>query len=328
MKSTILYIEDEEDYQILVSRILGRAGWTVRTASTGEEGLAALRQERPTLLLLDINLPDTDGYRICEQLRADPAFADLPVLMLTVRRRPEEWLKGFSCGANDYLAKPFDPKGLIERVENGLSGQSLRLSDKTTPEYQLIQAAVAGNRAAFEVLIHKYRERLISALQVALRASPELAEDLAGFAFVRAYESLAEFRGEASFYTWLYRIGLNEFYNSHRRQEGVSFEPLPRFEDAPLQSALAASDGTDQTLASTQESDELRRVISTIPEIYREVLELFFLKDMTYGAIAKQLDVPIGTVMSRLFKARALLKKRWAREQLTVPGKRAAAGRR
>ena len=92
----ILYIEDEEDYQILVKKILGRAGLEVVTADTGAEGLEMLRRERPSLLILDINLPDTDGYTICSQLRRDPAWVDLPILMLTVRRRPEEWLRGFS----------------------------------------------------------------------------------------------------------------------------------------------------------------------------------------------------------------------------------------
>jgi DNA-binding response OmpR family regulator len=174
MMNSILYIEDEEDYQILVTRILSKAGLVLRTAGTGAEGLAMLRAERPALLLLDINLPDTDGYTICEQLRADPAFTDLPILMLTVRRRPEEWLRGFSCGANDYLSKPFDPAGLMERVQSGLTGQSVLMTSGSTPEYLLIQAAADGNRAAFEVLIQKYKTRLSESLKPAVRGAAEL----------------------------------------------------------------------------------------------------------------------------------------------------------
>ena len=111
MSAPILYIEDEEDYQILVKRILNRAGLEVVTADTGAEGMKALERQRPSLLILDINLPDTDGYAICHELRQDPAWVDLPILMLTVRRRPEEWLRGFSSGANDYISKPFNPVG-------------------------------------------------------------------------------------------------------------------------------------------------------------------------------------------------------------------------
>src|SRR5436190_18628090 len=146
---SILYIEDEEDYQLLAQRILGKAGFQVTVADTGAEGVRLLHELRPDLLLLDINLPDTDGYKICQQLRQDPAWVDLPILMLTVRRRPEEWLRGFSSGANDYLSKPLNPAELTERVKNALAGKAQAYADPGTPEYHLIQAAVAGNRAAF-----------------------------------------------------------------------------------------------------------------------------------------------------------------------------------
>src|SRR4029077_13182877 len=79
---SILYIEDEEDYQMLVQRILGKVGFEVTVADTAQEGLSALRRQRPQLLLLDINLPDTEGNTICRQLREDPAFTDLPIVML------------------------------------------------------------------------------------------------------------------------------------------------------------------------------------------------------------------------------------------------------
>jgi RNA polymerase sigma-70 factor, ECF subfamily len=314
MNPSILYIEDEDDYQILVKTILGRAGWDVRTAATGEEGMSALRARRPSLLLLDINLPDTDGYQICKQLREDSAFHDLPILMLTVRRRPEEWLKGFSCGANDYLSKPFDPKGLLERVEIGLNGHSLRLSDKTTPEYQLIQAAVAGNRAAFEVLIQKYRDRLLDSFRAATRATPEVTEDIVSHTFLLAFERLREFRGEAAFYTWLYRIAINQFYMANRRAEKVTMEPFPELDGAEVPAALSKSDFTHERLESSDTQLQLQRLLAGIPDLFREPLALF-LNDHSYEDIAKRLDVPIGTVMSRLFKARSIFKEKWARQE-------------
>src|SRR5438132_12687208 len=102
MTSPILYIEDEEDYQMLVRRILNRAGLEVLIAETGAEGLTALRRERPSLLILDINLPDANGYTIASDLRQDPAWMDLPILILTVRRRPDQLLRGFSRRPSDY----------------------------------------------------------------------------------------------------------------------------------------------------------------------------------------------------------------------------------
>ena len=71
---SILYIEDEEDYQLLAQRILGKAGFHVTVADTGAEGVRLLHELRPDLLLLDINLPDTDGYKICQQLRQEFDF--------------------------------------------------------------------------------------------------------------------------------------------------------------------------------------------------------------------------------------------------------------
>jgi RNA polymerase sigma-70 factor, ECF subfamily len=309
MNESVLYIEDEEDYQILVGRILQRAGYPVRMASTGEEGLAMLRTERPSLLLLDINLPDTDGYTICQQLRQDGAYSDLPILMLTVRRRPEEWLKGFSCGANDYLSKPFDPAGLLERLRAGFSGKTLSGSNANAPEYLLIQAAVAGNRAAFEVLIQKYRERLIESLRQNIGGIAD-EEDVAAHAFLCAFETLKNFRGESSFYTWLYRIALNEA--TDRKRDSVSLEEMTQNDDLPLPTSLTLPDELPLRLLEKEDTERMRVALKKVPEPYRRMLDLYFLRERSYGDIARQLKIPLGTVMSRLHKARGLFKTAWA----------------
>jgi len=310
--SPILYIEDEEDYQLLVRRILGRAGLDVAVAGTGREGLEALRQERPSMLILDINLPDTDGYAICAQLRQDPAWQDLPILMLTVRRRPEEWLRGFASGANDYISKPLNPPELIERAVNCLEGKAQRLNHKA-PEYQLIQAAVSGNRAAFEVLIQKYKERLVSSIGQTLRNAAE-ADDIVSQAFVTAFEQLGRFRGEASFYTWLYRIAVNESIAQGRRSQGISLEEITQGDETHLPSALAQKDPTPDGLLEATPSDQVRQVLDLLEQPYRKMLEYYFLKDLSYEQIAQKMDLPIGTVMSRLHRARLLLKEAWEKK--------------
>ncbi len=308
----ILYIEDEEDYQILVQRILARAGISVRIADTGEQGLAQLRLERPPLLILDINLPDTDGYQICQQLRQDPAWADLPILMLTVRRRPEEWLRGFSCGANDYLSKPLNPPELIERVQNGLSGKMQQASSPGTPEYQLIQAAVGGNRAAFEVLIQKYKTRLIDNLRQAGRDALE-ADDLAAHAFLLAFEHLKKFRGDASFYTWLYRIAMNDISHRQRKNRDVSLDELTQGDDTALPAVFSQPDAAPAAFSENPSSEQIAALLKSVPEPFRQMLDMYFLQDHSYEAIAKKLGIPLGTVMSRLFKARTLLRETWHR---------------
>ncbi|HVO32380.1 MAG TPA: sigma-70 family RNA polymerase sigma factor [Elusimicrobiota bacterium] len=307
---SILYVEDEEDYQILVRRILERAGMPLRVAETGQQGLAMLRERRPDLLILDINLPDTDGYSLCQLLRQDPAWADLPILMLTVRRRPEEWLRGFSSGANDYLSKPLNPPELVERVRNGLNGTMQQNANAGTPEYLLIQAAVAGNRAAFEILIQKHKARLIDNLRQGGRDALE-AEDMASQAFLLAFENLREFRGEASFYTWLYRIAMNAVSHSQRAPRAVSLEEITCGDDSAWPAALAHTEAPAEASEDRPPAEHMSAVLDQLPDRYRQILTLYFVKEMPYDAIARKLDIPIGTVMSRLFKARHLLKEAW-----------------
>jgi len=112
----ILVIEDEANILLSLVFVLEREGYTVRTATTGQEGLAALRAERPDLVILDLMLPDISGYDLCQQLRRDPAFAAVPILMLTARAQEAERHKGLAVGATDYVTKPFRVADLLARV--------------------------------------------------------------------------------------------------------------------------------------------------------------------------------------------------------------------
>jgi DNA-binding response OmpR family regulator len=188
MEENILYVEDEPDYQSLVQEILGEAGFRTDVAGTGQEGLTLMGARKPRLLILDFNLPDMDGYLLCQRVRQAPAWSGLPILALTVRRRPEEWLRGFSCGASDYMAKPFTPPELIGRVKSCLS-RPLEPLDGRHPEYRLAQAVLAGNKAAFGILSERYREPLIRKLR-SLVTNREAAEDIVSDAFVNALEHL------------------------------------------------------------------------------------------------------------------------------------------
>jgi RNA polymerase sigma-70 factor (ECF subfamily) len=313
MTAPLLYIEDEEDYQILVKRILNRAGLEVVMAGTGAEGVKTLQRERPSLLLLDINLPDTDGYAFCRTLRQDPAWEHLPILMLTVRRRPEEWLRGFAHGANDYVSKPLNPPELVERVVNCLAGKARGYTGKGTAEYRLIQAAVGGNRAAFEILIQKYRERLTESLRYAYRDVP--VDDVVSDTFATAYEKLREFRGEASFYTWVYRIAMNESIGVYRRSGSpVSLDELADGSESHLLAKATPQDSLDKTFADQEINHQALEALEQVPPLYRQILEMYFLQDLSYDAIARALRIPEGTVMSRLHKARKLLQDAWHRE--------------
>ncbi|HXH84435.1 MAG TPA: response regulator [Candidatus Tectomicrobia bacterium] len=112
----VLVVDDESDIRALVVHHLARDGFRCRTASSGPEALAEVRQRRPDLLLLDLMLPGLDGLEVCRRLRANPATAALPIIMLTAKAEEVDRVVGLELGADDYLVKPFSPKELVARV--------------------------------------------------------------------------------------------------------------------------------------------------------------------------------------------------------------------
>ena len=112
----ILVVDDEPDIAALVAYHLARSGYRVSTAGNGTDALKAVTDERPTLVVLDLMLPDLSGYEIIEQIRRDPSTSDVPVLMLTARREEADRIRGLTLGADDYLTKPFSPQELVLRV--------------------------------------------------------------------------------------------------------------------------------------------------------------------------------------------------------------------
>ena len=112
----VLVVDDEPDIVALVAYHLVKAGYRVSTASTGPDAVAQARQERPSLVVLDLMLPGMSGFEVLEQLRADEGTRDTAVLMLTARKEEPDRIKGLSLGADDYITKPFSPQELVLRV--------------------------------------------------------------------------------------------------------------------------------------------------------------------------------------------------------------------
>ena len=113
---TILVIDDEAQIQRLVRDYLEQAGYRVLLASTGETGLHMLRSESPDLLVLDLGLPDRDGWDLTRLIRADRQLAGIPILMLTARVEDSDKIVGLELGADDYVTKPFNPRELVARL--------------------------------------------------------------------------------------------------------------------------------------------------------------------------------------------------------------------
>jgi two-component system phosphate regulon response regulator PhoB len=112
----VLVVDDEADIVALVAYHLAKAGYRVSTAATGPDALAAVRQERPALVVLDLMLPGASGYEVLEQIRSVPDTRNIAVLMLTARKEEADRIRGLSTGADDYLTKPFSPQELVLRV--------------------------------------------------------------------------------------------------------------------------------------------------------------------------------------------------------------------
>jgi DNA-binding response OmpR family regulator len=127
-KPTILVVEDDLDVAEMLSAYFRVQGYDVLIANLGEEGVQTCRTNRPDLVILDIRLPDIDGYEVARQLRSNRRTADIPIIFLTDKRHREDRLQGLELGADDYITKPFDIQELRLRVRNALrrtSGSTL-----------------------------------------------------------------------------------------------------------------------------------------------------------------------------------------------------------
>lgn len=116
-KKRILIVEDEESLLKLETILLTVKGYDVSGVTSGTAAMQTLSEEHFDLVLLDIMLPDIDGFEVCRKIRADSRTATLPVVMLTARKRPEDQESGNACGANAYLTKPFKSAMIIDVIE-------------------------------------------------------------------------------------------------------------------------------------------------------------------------------------------------------------------
>ncbi|NJN98895.1 MAG: response regulator transcription factor [Anaerolineales bacterium] len=114
--SRILVVDDDKQIVRLVQSYLERAGHQVLTAYDGETALHTIRRERPDLVVLDLMLPDRDGWDITRTVRSDTSLANLPIIMLTARIEDTDKIVGLELGADDYIAKPFNPHEVVARV--------------------------------------------------------------------------------------------------------------------------------------------------------------------------------------------------------------------
>ena len=178
---------------------------------------------------------------------------------------------------------------------------------------QLVERAQRGDKRAFELLVEKYQRKLARLLSRFIR-DPAEVEDVTQEAFIKAYRALPQFRGDSAFYTWLYRIGINTAKNylmaMGRRaptsteveaEEAEGFEEGEQLRDINTPESLLLSNEIAETVNST---------IEQLPEELRTAIQLREIEGMSYEDIAQVMNCPIGTVRSRIFRAREAIAER------------------
>jgi DNA-binding response OmpR family regulator len=149
---SVLVVEDEEAIASLVRAYLERDGYHVTWVCTGAEAVQAVEREPPQLIVLDIGLPDTDGFDLCRQLRTT---SSVPIIMLTARDEEVDRVAGLEVGADDYISKPFSPRELVARIK-----AVLRRTESSATEDTLVLGDVVIRRSAREVTVGGARVEL------------------------------------------------------------------------------------------------------------------------------------------------------------------------
>lgn len=179
----------------------------------------------------------------------------------------------------------------------------------------LVERTVAGDQKAYELLVIKYQRRIQRLIGRMVR-DVDLVEDIAQETFIRAYRALAQFRGDAQFYTWLYRIAVNTAKKALmelKRNPTVSensFKSADDDETSPLENELTTSETPEALLASKEIAEMVNVAMEALPEELRQAITLREIEGMSYEEISEVMNCPIGTVRSRIFRAREAISEK------------------
>jgi RNA polymerase sigma-70 factor (ECF subfamily) len=152
----------------------------------------------------------------------------------------------------------------------------------------------------------EYRARLVNGMTTLVK-DREVAEEVTAAALAIAWEHLNTFRGNSSLYTWVYRIAMNEALSRKSRRPDVSLDTLER----PLKELAVLDDIGNESQDKASDVVKLKRALHAIPPVYRRVLRDHFVRDRSIKQIAGRDGIPVGTVLSRLFRAKQLLRAAW-----------------
>lgn len=177
---------------------------------------------------------------------------------------------------------------------------------------KLVKRVQKGDKGAFDLLVLKYQHKIVNLVMRYVR-DPELALDITQEAFIKAYRALPRFRGDSAFYTWMYRIAVNTAKNhlaaQRRRPMDVELD-LQDPEQYDLHAKLKETDTPEGLVLGNELKEVVERAIAALPEDLRTAIILRELEGMSYEEIAQTMDCPVGTVRSRIFRARDAIGKK------------------
>ena len=157
----VLIVEDEPEIAELIEFHLRREGIQTRTVPSGRKALEIIDRKRPDLIMLDLMLPDLDGFQICRRLKSSPETNGIPVVMVTAKSEDADVVTGIEIGADDYIMKPFSPKVLVARVKNVIRRHA---DDASGPRPDPTSLRLAGGRLVIDSERHEVRgdDRIIN----------------------------------------------------------------------------------------------------------------------------------------------------------------------
>ncbi|MEL7186824.1 MAG: RNA polymerase sigma factor RpoE [Pseudomonadota bacterium] len=179
-------------------------------------------------------------------------------------------------------------------------------------DQKLVERVQKGDKGAFDLLVLKYQHKIVNLVMRYVR-DPELALDIAQEAFIKAYRALPRFRGDSAFYTWMYRIAVNTAKNhlaaQRRRPMDIELD-LQDPEQYDLHAKLKETDTPEGVTLSNELRETVEKAIAALPEDLRTAIVLRELEGMSYEEIAQTMECPVGTVRSRIFRARDAIGKK------------------
>ncbi|HEX2595346.1 MAG TPA: RNA polymerase sigma factor RpoE [Luteimonas sp.] len=193
---------------------------------------------------------------------------------------------------------------MVEVESSQSSGE--RASQERELDHELVRRVQRGDSAAFDLLVRKYQHRIVGLIGRYVSDWSE-CQDVAQETFLRAYRALGNFRGDAQFYTWLHRIAVNTAKNhlvSHNRRPPTDDIDIDDAEQFASGMRLRDNDTPERELMRQQLEQTVMRAVEALPEELRVAITLREVDGLSYEEIAKKMDCPIGTVRSRIFRAR------------------------